>query len=354
MLKSTFGLASILSTVICIEAIYIIYQSYSNARIREDLNHMNSKRNADRTGRIRAEKKLRENRKDEIQKSDGQHMKYIGYIETPFPDRRGTPRQPLLVPSAHGRIKFNKQIIQSDHFQELSQFSHVWITFVFHENTNADGGGRDKNATCAAKIAPPRLKGKKVGCLSTRSPHRPNPIGLSVCEIVSIGKDFIEIKSIDFVNGTPVLDVKPYIPYDVIALPTGTNASDYLPMAYDNDGNSLQVTSLRVPDWIRESDIPLRNVIFTTEAKTGLDLVICETGLQFCRDAIHAMNFITQVLRQDVRGVKQGRAVDLIDEKGQQYMCRLDSMEIHFSVKPENTIVESIIATAAIKNVANI
>ena len=60
-----------------------------------------------------------------------------------------------------------------------------------------------KPASYIIQIAPPRLKGKKVGCLSTRSPHRPNNVGLSVCELLSVGEDYIDIRSIDFVHGTP-------------------------------------------------------------------------------------------------------------------------------------------------------
>ena len=102
--------------------------------------------------------------------------------------------------------------VKAAHFQELTQFSHVWVLFVFHENTNTDkaeNGGRPH--TCQAKIAPPRLKGKKVGCLSTRSPHRPNNLGLSVCEVLSVGDDYIDIRSIDFVHGTPGTCVRVFL-----------------------------------------------------------------------------------------------------------------------------------------------
>ena len=66
------------------------------------------------------------------------------------------------------------------------QFSHIWVVWVFHKNTNVDAAAKtnnQKNKTVPAKIQPPRLHGARVGCLSTRSPHRPNPIGLSVAEV---------------------------------------------------------------------------------------------------------------------------------------------------------------------------
>ena len=92
----------------------------------------------------------------------------------------------------------------------LEQFSHIWVIFVFH----AHGGNKWKPT-----IRPPRLGGKeKVGVLSSRSPHRPNPIGLSVFELDRIdltakGGPEIHVKGIDLLDGTPILDVKPYIPY---------------------------------------------------------------------------------------------------------------------------------------------
>ena len=149
----------------------LAYQYWSNLELKSALKNEKEKREADRRGRIKSEQKLRE-KKQQNQLLDGHVMKYIGHVQSPFPDRRGTPRQPLLVPSAHGRIVFDKTIVSADHFQELSQFSHVWIVFVFHENTNVNANHDHLNKTCTAKVAPPRLKGKKVGCLSTRSPHR--------------------------------------------------------------------------------------------------------------------------------------------------------------------------------------
>jgi tRNA (adenine37-N6)-methyltransferase len=158
-------------------------------------------RNIERKGRITSQKKKRE----EIQKqqsTNGYTFSTIGVIESPFPDRRGTPRQPNLVRAATARIRFDRKKIQHEHFKELEQFSHLWIIWVFHENTNID------SANIAAKIKPPRLHGSRVGCLSTRSPHRPNPIGLSVSEIVKVGSDYIDIICVDMVDGTPVLDGK--------------------------------------------------------------------------------------------------------------------------------------------------
>jgi tRNA (Thr-GGU) A37 N-methylase len=85
----------------------------------------------------------------------------------------------------------------------LSGYSHVWIIFVFHLN---------KSQRYHAKVHPPRLEGDSMGVFATRSPHRPNPIGLSLVEIVEIHKDKIIFAGADLVDGTPVLDIKPYLP----------------------------------------------------------------------------------------------------------------------------------------------
>jgi len=350
-----------------------LYLEHQKAgQLQAALEHETSKRAADRTGRIRTQQKLREAVKAEIHTQGGQLMKYIGHVQTPFPDRRGTPRQPLLVPAAHGRIQFDRKLIQKDHFQELAQFSHIFVLFVFHENTNTDSASAGSSSkTSVAKIAPPRLGGKKVGCLSTRSPHRPNPIGLSVCEVVGVGDDYIDIRSVDFVDGTPVLDVKPYIPYDLVPTPP----DHQLPMARRADGTPLQHTVLRVPEWINEADVPMREVVFSAPAMQGIEMLTSRgsdssssssSKMRFCRSAAHAVELITQVLRQDVRGVKQGRthaaAPNVHDmskshgwstakhdqgqeqgqTQGQVFLVRLDGMAIEVTFGADKVVVDTV------------
>jgi tRNA-Thr(GGU) m(6)t(6)A37 methyltransferase TsaA len=101
---------------------------------------------------------------------------------------------------------------------ELDGFSHVWVIFVFHLNTVS------KNNRVPSKIAPPALGGKKVGVLATRSPHRANPIGMTLCKLDSITrptkgslKTTLNVSGLDLVDGTPILDIKPYVPnYDSV------------------------------------------------------------------------------------------------------------------------------------------
>jgi tRNA (adenine37-N6)-methyltransferase len=186
-------------------SIYLLAQQHRHhqaeiEKLQSTITKLENMRETERKGRIKSQTRARENILRDADEN-GFRYKAIATIESPFADRRGTPRQPLLVDAAKGRIRFHKTVVQYDYFKELENFSHIWILFVFHTNTNTDSGA------VSAKIRPPRL-GTKVGCLSTRSPHRPNNIGLSVCKVVQVCKDFIEVSGLDMVNGTPVIDGK--------------------------------------------------------------------------------------------------------------------------------------------------
>lgn len=136
-------------------------------------------------------------------------MEAIGFIESCFKDKFGTPRQPGLVKQAWARLKIRADLQPEESLQGLEGFSHVWLVWVFHQN---------KSARFHSKVHPPRLGGKTMGVFATRSPHRPNPIGLSLVELISVEKDGIIVAGADLVDGTPILDVKPYLP-EVEAIP---------------------------------------------------------------------------------------------------------------------------------------
>ena len=224
-----------------------------------------------------------------------------------------------VVTSSRGRIRMN---IHFDYFKELAQFSHIWVLFIFHENTN-------DSTSHHAKVMPPRL-GQRVGCLSTRSPHRPNPIGLSVCHIDRVNEKFIEISQLDMVHGTPVIDIKPYIPYDIIP------CTIPLPMLALVEN---ELHSLIVPSWIFDSDIVLRKVLFTDSAKHKLDTICAQQPLLFSENSSHAMRLIEQVLTQDIRGIHQGRGS--VDGK-RLYECRLDNVRLEFITDEDRIIVQNI------------
>jgi len=150
--------------------------------------------------------------------------KPIGHVKSVFQGKSGTPRQSGLSKHARASLTVNRAHFNNpDHsLLGLEGFSHVWLLWVFH----ADSGVAIK-----AKVAPPRLGGVRVGVFSTRSPHRPANIGLTLAKVEHVKGDTITmsgvrdlceentetIPQIDLIDGTPVLDIKPYIPaYDAV------------------------------------------------------------------------------------------------------------------------------------------
>ncbi len=127
----------------------------------------------------------------------------IGTIHSPFKQKLGIPRQPLLCPSVKGKIILESTYAREDTLRELETFSHLWLLYWCH-----------KSDSWRETIKPPRLGGKKkVGFFATRSPHRPNPIGLSLVKLDKINEDFsLEISGLDILDGTPLIDIKPYLP----------------------------------------------------------------------------------------------------------------------------------------------
>ncbi|XP_043193277.1 tRNA (adenine(37)-N6)-methyltransferase-like [Amphibalanus amphitrite] len=129
----------------------------------------------------------------------------IGTVRSCFLCKNGTPRQPTIASSARGQLKIRKGIYNNpEHALEgLREFSYVWLIFLFHKNKS----GRFSKA----KVSPPRLNGGKLGVFATRSPYRLNPIGLSLVKLESVEGDTLHFSGHDLVDGTPVLDIKPYI-----------------------------------------------------------------------------------------------------------------------------------------------
>ncbi|MCD7748411.1 MAG: tRNA (N6-threonylcarbamoyladenosine(37)-N6)-methyltransferase TrmO [Firmicutes bacterium] len=136
-------------------------------------------------------------------------MKAIAHISTLLPEKFGVPRQAGLVPELVGKIIFEREFCREDFFRGLEGFSHIWLLWEFSET---------KDKGYSPTVRPPMLGGnKKIGVFATRSPFRPNPIGLSAVRLLEIerGGDGISliVAGADLVNGTPILDIKPYLPY---------------------------------------------------------------------------------------------------------------------------------------------
>lgn len=140
-------------------------------------------------------------------------MKYevdvLGYIKTCFPEKFGIPRQPLLVSSSIAELVLLPPYNQPDAFDGLEKSSHIWLCFIFHEHINQKW---------TAKVRPPRLGGnKKCGVFASRSSFRPNFLGQSAVKLEQVkiknNKVTLLLSGIDLVDGTPIVDIKPYIPY---------------------------------------------------------------------------------------------------------------------------------------------
>jgi tRNA-Thr(GGU) m(6)t(6)A37 methyltransferase TsaA len=134
----------------------------------------------------------------------------VGIVQSPFPEKFGIPRQPGLIANIRGTIIMNEEYSDPAYFKGLETFTHLWILFKFGDSKH---GG--------PTIRPPRLGGKKrVGIFASRSPHRPNPLGMSVVkfeDIIHEDRALLKISGHDLLDGTEVLDIKPYIPeWDIV------------------------------------------------------------------------------------------------------------------------------------------
>ncbi|XP_063372816.1 tRNA (adenine(37)-N6)-methyltransferase [Cydia amplana] len=167
----------------------------------------------------------------------------IGVIETSFQNKRGVPRQPSVLAKARGTVVIDPSIFNNpEHaLSGLEEFSHMWIIFHFHAT---------ESSNVPAKVSPPRLGGERRGVFSTRSPHRPCPIGLSLVKIQSIEGNRIYFFGVDMVNGTPVLDIKPYIPQYDYPVPVfgDTPMSALVRPPTEGTSDGLDVANLQLDD----------------------------------------------------------------------------------------------------------
>lgn len=203
----------------------------------------------------------------------------IGYVESIFRLCVGTPRQGLLVPQARGRIKL---VVPPDAVSGLEGYGHIWILFIFHLNTQ----GR----RLPSKIAPPALGGKKVGVLATRSPHRYNPVGITLSKLdrveINGNQAIVHISGVDLVDGTPVVDIKPFV---------GT---------YDMVSNSA------VPEWVGGGLETRREVLVSDSATEDLRKLLTK-GIDLKFYGPQYMESDHEVLSNVIECIKQVLAVDV-------------------------------------------
>lgn len=149
----------------------------------------------------------------------------IGYIKTPFRDKFGIPRQSCMVNEVISFIELEEKYGNMTAFKEINGFSHIWVIWGFSKSF-----GNKWSPT----VRPPRLGGnKRVGVFATRSPNRPNPLGLSSLKLLDVtqikNKIILKVSGADMLNNSPIYDIKPYIPFtDVHTDATLGFTKDYL------------------------------------------------------------------------------------------------------------------------------
>lgn len=133
----------------------------------------------------------------------------IGFIESPYKEKFAVPRQPRLVPTSTSRVRLVDAANCLESVRNIEQFSHVWLLFLFDKNLEAGW---------KPTVRPPRLGGnERIGVFASRATFRPNGIGMSAVELKGVSQDkgqtWLDLGSVDLVDGTPIIDIKPYIPY---------------------------------------------------------------------------------------------------------------------------------------------
>jgi tRNA-Thr(GGU) m(6)t(6)A37 methyltransferase TsaA len=220
------------------------------------------------------------------------NMEPIGIIHSCFKEKFGIPRQPGLVKSATAVLELLPPYNVAEALRGIAEFSHLWIVFAFHQTICA---------TFQPTVRPPRLGGNtRIGVFATRSPFRPNPIGLSVVELKSVSGTTLELGGGDFLDGTPVLDIKPYIPY-----------ADSIPGAHGGFAN--------------DAPAPVHSVRFSPEAEAVFQTL--EKNRQ---------QLITDMLRYNPRPAYQNDAPERL------FGTRLFDLDVKWRQEGSRITVESI------------
>lgn len=251
----------------------------------------------------------------------------IGRMEESwFTTKNGTPRQPTICRQSKGMInveemKSNFRNCSNPHYalENLCEFSHIWIIFYFDQSVHDGDTSNECNPTFAkTKIAPPRLGGKRVGLFSTRSPHRPNLIGLTLGKLETVIGTKIYVSGIDLLQGTPILDIKPYIPqYDmppkllsVISSEQKGNKDEEEPLnkiassriadvnneqPNSNSDESVDNLAVKTPLWINNESL---KVIFTQRSLNDIDNILISHEISPKKDLIAS---IVSILQADPR-----------------------------------------------------
>ena len=261
----------------------------------------------ERAGRTAAERRLAQKTPDAA--TTGTRFAPIGRLESCYAERRGTPRQGQLAPAARARLKLDASVVTpAAALEGLAAFSHVWLLYEFHQNTNA---AKTPQRMVRAKVHPPGLDGGRCGLFATRTPHRPCPIGLSVARLLEVRGDTLLLGGADVVDGTPVLDVKPYLRHDI-------------------------QPDARVPAWCERRDDASRltDVQFAPAAEASLRAAL--PALDFYAEWDDLAAALRQTLLLDIRSVHQGRGKPA---DGQAYCLHFDRLRVDFETHDDVVVV---------------
>jgi tRNA (adenine37-N6)-methyltransferase len=302
-----------------------------NIVIKRKLKELEDRHKHERNAVIRLQHQLRQRHIEVTKYEDAQQFgPSIAIARSCFSRRAGTPRQGGgLVASARCLLKFDvEKFVPRRAIEGLGEFSHVWVIYVFHANTNM--AGTKNGGAVKALVQVPRLNGEKRGCLSTRTPHRPRPIGLSLGKIleVDVSKGEILVGGIDLVDGTPVLDVKPYVPW-----------CDCVPEAF-------------APEWVakatKDEPLTIAEVKFASKdtkekvkeayrERSGKDKKIGTHRKPLYDTPEDFLQFVVDTLSLDVRSTRE-RTAAVEDRKFDTYRVTLCDVEVAYVIR-ENMVV---------------
>ena len=252
----------------------------------------------------------------------------VGTLRSCFRECRGTPRQGSFAPSTRGYIQFNKSI-PADSLEGLTGFTHVWIVFVFHKNTNLHHSRKAHQSKSGqhsfrSKVKPPKLNGKSVGVFATRTPHRPNAIGITLARVESVQGRRVILSALDLLDGTPILDIKPYVtPYDSVAHAGIPQWCGTLPPQAEADASMDE------------------RIHFADEATQTIDEAASQGELRFYDQGIDVRRAIAELLLSDVRPAKAYRGSKARSDD----LChfRFDMLLVGFVRHPTEHIVASVV-----------
>lgn len=224
-------------------------------------------------------------------------MKIIAHIETDFETKFGLPRQSGLVDEIQGKIIFEKEYRNPEAFRGLEEFSHIWLIWCFSQA---------QRETWSPTVRPPLLGGNiRMGVFATRSPFRPNPIGLSCVRLerIEFSKEsgpILWVRGSDLMNGTPIYDIKPYLPY-----------ADSRPDAVGGFTDNLTERKLEV-----DIDNSLLDIVPETKQKALFDILAQDPRPSYQEDSqrIYGFGFAGLEIKFKVDG-KKLTVTDIIEKE---------------------------------------